>query len=116
MGAEYKSLLFYTSVRWLSKVDMLIRLVRLLPEVTELIEIQHKKELKAVISNLKFQNRLAFLADMFCHLNELNRKLQGVAQTCWDNETTLLLLSQSLEKESTNWSEWSGISNVRKYE
>ena len=78
MGAEYESLLFHTSVRWLSKGDMLIRLVRLLPEVIKFIEIQHKKELKAVISDLKFQNRLAFLADMFCHLNELNRKLQGV--------------------------------------
>ena len=54
MGAEYKSLLFHTSVRWLSKGDMLIRLVRLLPEVIEFIEIQNKKELKAVISDLKF--------------------------------------------------------------
>ena len=56
----------------------MIRLVRLLPQVNEFIEIQHKKELRAVISDLKFQNRLAFLADMFCHINELNRKLQGV--------------------------------------
>ena len=78
MGAEYESLLFHTSVRWLSKGNMLIRLVRLLSEVIEFIEIQHKKELKAVISYLKFQNILAFLADMFCHLNELNSKLQGV--------------------------------------
>ena len=78
MGAEYESLLFYSSVRWLSKKDTLIRLVRLLPEAIELIEIQHKEELKMVISNLKFPNRLAFLADMFCHLNELNCKLPGV--------------------------------------
>ena len=71
MGAEHESLLFHTSVRWLSKGDMLIRLVRLLPEVIKFIEIQHKKELKGVISDLKFQNRLVFLADMFCYLNEL---------------------------------------------
>ena len=78
MGTEYESLSFPTSVRWLSKGDMLIRLVRLLPEVIKFIEIQHKKELKGVISDLKFQNRLVFLADMFRHLNELNRKLQDV--------------------------------------
>ena len=78
MGAEYEYLLFYTSVGWLSKGDILIWLVRLLPEITEFIEIQHKKELKAVILDLKFQNRSAFPADMFCHLNELNRKLHGV--------------------------------------
>ena len=33
--------------------------------------------MKTNISNAMFQKRLAFLADIFTHLNELNRKLQG---------------------------------------
>ena len=78
LGAEYESLLFHTSVRWLSRGNMLIRLVRLLPEVIEFLEIQHKQELKTNISDAMFQIRLAFLADMFSHLNILNLKLQGV--------------------------------------
>jgi len=35
MDAEYDSLLFHTSVCWLSKGNMLIRLARLLPKVIE---------------------------------------------------------------------------------
>jgi len=76
--AEYDSLLFHTSVRWLSKGNMLIRLARLLPEVIEFLKIQHKQELKTYIADVMFQNRLAFLADIISHFNELNRNLQGV--------------------------------------
>ena len=53
MEAEYESLLLHTSMHWLSKENMLIRPVRLLPEVIKFIEIHllNKKELKAVISD-----------------------------------------------------------------
>jgi len=78
MDAEYDSLLFHTSVRWFSKGNMLIRLARLLPEVIEFLKIQHKQKLKNDIADVMFQNRLAFLADIFSHLNELNRNLLGV--------------------------------------
>ena len=78
MDAEYDSLLFHTSVCWLSKGNMLIRLARLLPEVIEFLKIQHKQELKTDIADIMFQNRLAFLADIFSHFNELNSNLQGV--------------------------------------
>ncbi|XP_066963197.1 protein FAM200C-like [Macrobrachium rosenbergii] len=56
---------------------MLNRLVHLLPEVTQFLEERNKGDLKAAISDEAFQCRLALLADMFSHLNELNRKLQG---------------------------------------
>ena len=77
MNAEYDSLLYYTSVRWLSKGNMLIRLVHLLPEVNEFFEIQHKNKMKTDISDAMFQKKLPFLTNIFTHLNELNRKLQG---------------------------------------
>ena len=74
---DYEGLLFHTAVRWLSKGDMLNLLVHLLPEVTQFLEERNKGDLKAAVSDEAFQCRLAFLADMFSHLNELNRKLQG---------------------------------------
>lgn len=73
-------------------VKMLIRLVLLLPEVAKLLEIQQGIELKPNISDMMFQNRLAFLADMFCHLNDLNRKLQGVNTTILGQQTRWLPL------------------------
>jgi len=62
----------------LKKGNILILLACLLPQVIEFLKIQHKQELKTNISNVMFQNRLAFLADICSHLNELNRKLQDV--------------------------------------
>ena len=79
MDAEYDSLLFH-SLHWLSKENMLNRLAHLLPEVNEFLEIQHKQELRRDISDIRFQNRLAFLADVFLHLNKPNCKLQGVGR------------------------------------
>ena len=108
---------FSPSVRWLSKGDVLIRLVRLLPEVIECIEIQHKKELKAVISDLKFQNRLAFLADMFFHLNELNRKLQGVDSNLLGQRDKIAAFIAKLElwkKKVQTGQSGVAFSNVRK--
>ena len=50
MEAKYESLLFHTSVRWLSKENMLISLVCLLLEVIKFLEVQHKQEMKTYIS------------------------------------------------------------------
>jgi len=57
---------------------MLILLACLSSQVIDFLKIQHKQELKTNISDVMFQNRLAFLADACSHLNELNRKLQDV--------------------------------------
>ena len=57
---------------------MLIRLVHLLPEVSEFLKIQHKQELKAKIFDIMFQIKLAFSEDMFSHFNGLNLTLQRV--------------------------------------
>ena len=78
MESEHQNLVYHTSVRWLSKGNMLNRLVLLLQEVIEFLEIQKKRELKSIITDSIFQKRLAYLADIFGHLNELNCKLQGM--------------------------------------
>ena len=78
MESEHQNLVYHTSVRSLSKGNMFNHLVLLLQEVIEFLEIQKKRELKSIITDSIFQKRLAYLADIFGHLNELNRKLQGM--------------------------------------
>ena len=51
--------------------------MHLLPEVTQFLQERNKDDLKAAVADETFQCRLAFLADIFSHLNELNCKLQG---------------------------------------
>ena len=51
--------------------------MHLLPEVTQFLQQRNKDDLKAAVSDETFQYRLAFLADMFSHMNELNCKLQS---------------------------------------
>ena len=77
MESDYEGLLFHTTVRWLSKGDMLNRLVHLLPKVAQFLQEMNKGDLKVAVSDEAFQCRLAFLADMFNHLNELNRGPDG---------------------------------------
>ena len=77
MESDFKGLLFHTAFRLLSKGDMLNRLVHLPPKVTQFLEERNKGDLKAAVSDEAFQCRLAFLVDMFSHLNKLKLKLQG---------------------------------------
>ena len=60
MESEHQNLVYHTSVRWLSKGNMLNRLVLLLQEVIEFLEIQKKRELKSIITDSIFQKRLAY--------------------------------------------------------
>ena len=47
------------------------------PQSYTIFEERNKGDLKAAVLVEAFQCRLAFLADMFGHRNELNHKLQG---------------------------------------
>lgn len=77
LHSENSSLLFHTAVRWLSKGKMLNRLMKLLPEVIQFLQLRGEEKLLAAAAQSDFQDRLAYLSDFFAHLNELNSKLQG---------------------------------------
>ena len=61
----------------------------LLPEVSEFLDVQHKNKMKTDISDVICQKGLAFFADIFTHLNELNCKLEG-------SSTNILLLRDNI--------------------
>ena len=77
MDATHQSLLFHTQVRWLSKGNMLARVFELKEEVDTFLKMKCKMDLLSEFIKPEFVSHLAYLADIFEALNELNRKLQG---------------------------------------
>ena len=77
MGSQHQSLLFYTAVRWLSRGKVLARLFELRHEISQFLLSQNSHDLYALFENDRWIAKLAYLADIFEHLNELNIKMQG---------------------------------------
>ena len=77
MGSQHQSLLFYTAVRWLSRGKVLARVFELRYEISQFLSSQNSHDLYALFENDRWIAKLAYLADLFEHLNELNIKMQG---------------------------------------
>ena len=78
MNANHESLLFYCAVRWsLSKGNVVCRVFVLRKELKEFLQLQKKDIFVAALNDKNCCKRLAYLADIFGHLNKLNLKLKG---------------------------------------
>ncbi|XP_069092632.1 protein FAM200A-like [Pleurodeles waltl] len=88
MGAEHSCLLFYSSSRWLSLGNSLLRVYELRNEI---YSYQHDDEhcFADKFIDADFLIQMAFLSDLFEKLNTLNKSLQG-------NNTTILQLSDKV--------------------
>lgn len=76
MGSLHQNLLYHTEVRWLSKVKVLTRLLELKAELLMFLQ-DAKSEYANYFCDPAWLLKLAFLADLFDHLNILNKSLQG---------------------------------------
>ena len=73
-------LLYHSEVRWLSKGRILTRLYELRHEVREFLESKHHQLASYYFDNIHLA-KLAYLADIFEHLNVLNSSMQGTKLT-----------------------------------
>ena len=82
-GGQHEVLLYHTKVLWLSRGQVLKRLMELRKEV--LFFLKEKQNLLSVQFDCKeFLYGLAYLADIFSHLNEVNLSIQGPDLTIID--------------------------------
>jgi hypothetical protein len=80
MGSEHDKLILHTEVRWLSRGDVLSRLFELRSEV-QIFLSDTTSNLSNRFTDEMWLSRLAYLADIFCRLNELNKSLHGFRTT-----------------------------------
>ena len=77
MSSDHEVLLFYCAVRWLSKGNVVGRVFELREELQEFLQLKGQKTIVAALNDEECSKRLAYLSDVFGHLNKLNLKLQG---------------------------------------
>ena len=75
IGSEHIHLLYHTEVRWLSRGKALKRAVNLLDEIRYFVRLK-SHELTNFFARI-FAARIAYMCDIYTHLNELNVILQG---------------------------------------
>uniref|UniRef100_A0A8C1WF61 DUF4371 domain-containing protein n=1 Tax=Cyprinus carpio TaxID=7962 RepID=A0A8C1WF61_CYPCA len=76
VGTEHHQLLLHTDVRWLARGKTLQRLFELQDQVVDFLS-EHLHPLAALLKDYNWLAHLAYLADIFSRLNELNLELQG---------------------------------------
>ena len=83
IGSDHEILLYHTEVRWLSRGQVFSRLMALQVEVAMFLQ-EKESDLARKFDDPEFILALAYLADIFSHLNNLNSSIQGPNRTIMD--------------------------------
>ena len=95
MGSDHTGLLLHLESHWLSKGQVLKRIVELQEEVTTFLKKQKQTSLAEQFCQEKFMANVTYLADIFDSLNSLNQSMQGPGFAVIDHNAKITRLLQN---------------------
>ena len=96
MDSAHINLIQHTEVRWLSRGNVLSRVYELREEMLIFFIQDDRMEYSSLLSNESWCSKLAYLADIFQHLNKFNTNMQGRAANVLSSTDKLHSLKQKL--------------------
>jgi len=99
MDSEHQNLLYYTKVRWLSRGNVFKRVNELREEIVTFLNQHGQGDLAALWVAPGWDEKFAYLTDIFSDFNELNISMQG-------NDVITIDLSEKIAgfiKKLNNW-------------
>jgi hypothetical protein len=115
LDSEHETTLFHKEVRCLSKRNMFKRLYELREEVSVFLIEKGMTDLLKQFCNPKFEIRLAYLVDIFVHLNKLNLQLQGSGNTKLEGSANIFVFEDKLRAFICKLELWVGKIETTNY-
>jgi hypothetical protein len=97
MDSDHKQLLLHTEVRWLSRDKVLSQLFELRDDRVFFIDLESPFALTERLNDNSWLAVLAYMADIFIHLNALNLSMQGGGITIFNVEDKIEAMIKKLE-------------------
>ncbi len=96
MQKDHVTLLLHTEARWLSTGKVLTRVFELRQELLLLFKENNKASSCECLESTNWQMKLAYLADIYQHLNNLNTSMQGTKENILTSTEKLLAFKNKL--------------------
>lgn len=111
MQKDHVTLLLHTEARWLSRGKVLTRVFELRQELLLFFKDNNKASFCECLESTNWQMKLAYLADIYQHLNTLNSSMQGPKENILTSTDKLLAFKNKL----TVWKKHLSRGNVEMF-
>ena len=97
MEANYENLLLHTEARWLSRGKALSRVYELKEEMLAFFNLERQGEFCNLLCDDSWKSKLAYLVDIFDHLNKTNSNMQGKNENLLSSADKMRALQEKLK-------------------
>ena len=97
LDTEHINLLQHTEIRWLSRGRVLDRMFELKDELHKYLQETNKQNLAKCFEDEHWLQKLSYLADIFYHMNQLNKSLQGPRENILTSSDKILAFKKKLD-------------------